>query len=393
MEIAYISMDPGVPVYGNKGCSIHVQEVLRVFKAMSAEIHLFTVKKGKQFLQEFNDVKLHLIDDLPKGDASHRELKAMALNIHLKNELEKQGGFDLIYERYSLWSYAAMQYGDANNIPSVLEVNSPLINEQKTHRELIHGEDAVAITKKSLNAADSVISVSDEVRKDYVNKYIDDKEKVHVISNGVNTTKFNSNIKPSMPSPKFTLGFVGSLKPWHGLDNLIEIFSLVNNKLPESRLLVVGDGTERDNLERKISEHDLAEKVVITGAVSHEQIPGLIASMDVALAPYPSTAEFYFSPLKIFEYMACGVAVVASDAGQISNIIKSKHDGLLCKAGDDVEFAQKIIELHDNSMLRKKLSKNALNSMEPYSWNNVVKKILGTVNIKSIDTDKVGAVK
>ena len=76
-------MDPGIPVYGNKGCSIHVQEVLRVFKSMSAEIHLFTVKKGKQFLQEFNDVKLHLIDDLPKGDASHRELKAMALNTRL----------------------------------------------------------------------------------------------------------------------------------------------------------------------------------------------------------------------------------------------------------------------------------------------------------------------
>jgi len=131
VRIAYISMDPGVPVFGDKGCSIHVQEVLRSFLKISDEISLFTVNLGKRFIEDLDGIKIHKIADLPKGDTENRELKAISTNIDLRMELEKYGKFDLVYERYSLWSHSAIDYAKQNNIPSVLEINAPLIDEEK----------------------------------------------------------------------------------------------------------------------------------------------------------------------------------------------------------------------------------------------------------------------
>ena len=104
---------------------------------------------------------------------------------------------------------------------------------------------------------------------------------------------------------------------------------------PDVRLVIVGDGPLRAELQRSLSERGLAGSVVFTGAVAHEEIPALIRQFDVALAPYPALDHpFYFSPLKLFEYMACGVPVVAANCGQIAELIRDGETGLLHAPGD-----------------------------------------------------------
>jgi glycosyltransferase involved in cell wall biosynthesis len=104
----------------------------------------------------------------------------------------------------------------------------------------------------------------------------------------------------------FTAEFVGTLKPWHGLSTLAEAFAILHGRDPTYRLLIVGDGPERGRLlgELRVRGEALPGAAQFTGAVSHEAIPGLLASMDVAVAPYPALPDYCFSPLKVCEYLA-----------------------------------------------------------------------------------------
>jgi len=182
-------MDPGVPVFGDKGCSIHVQEVLRSLLKISDGVDLFTVRLGNNYIADLDRIKVHKIAELPKGDTKSRERKAISINKDLKTALKDSGSYDLVYERYSLWSYAGIKFASENHIPSIIEVNSPLIVEQENHRELIHKKDAESISKQVFNYADSLIAVSKEIKQSYITDYVDNEEKVHIVPNGVNLQK------------------------------------------------------------------------------------------------------------------------------------------------------------------------------------------------------------
>src|SRR5262249_29832585 len=132
----------------------------------------------------------------------------------------------------------------------------------------------------------------------------------------------------------FTVGFLGTMKPWHGLPILLEGFELLARGHPECRLLLVGDGAARDDLAAQAAALGLSNAAHFTGAVAPGDVPGLLASMDVGVAPYPDLPNFYFSPLKVYEYMAAGLPVVASRLGQISNLIEPGVTGLLVPPGD-----------------------------------------------------------
>jgi glycosyltransferase involved in cell wall biosynthesis len=143
------------------------------------------------------------------------------------------------------------------------------------------------------------------------------------------------------------------------------------------RLLIVGDGPERTNLQRQLDAAGLGRVSELTGAVDPAKIPALIARMDVAVAPYPQQSGFYFSPLKIMEYMAAGRAVIASRIGDIDGLVTHEVDGLLCPAGDTQAFADAIIRLHRDPELRANLGFAARDkAVRELGWDSVVERIL-----------------
>src|SRR6266481_7827955 len=137
MRIAYITADPGVPVFGSQGCSIHVQEVLRALAGRGAEIELFATNCAGEPPPGLGKVRLHPLPPAPKGDLASREQKCLTANSALREALESEGPFDLVYERYSLWSFAGMEYARATATPGLCEVNAPLMEEQAEHRGLV----------------------------------------------------------------------------------------------------------------------------------------------------------------------------------------------------------------------------------------------------------------
>lgn len=381
-RVAYVSADLGVPVFGRKGCSIHVQEVIRAFRSMGLEIDLFTACPEGTPPSGLKDVVLHKLPAAAGPDRAAREQAALAANDVLQAALQREGPFDMVYERYSLWSFAGMEYARAAQVPGLLEVNAPLIEEQAQHRGLVDRASALQVAERVFAAADVLIAVSDAV-KSYLAQYPATAGRVHVIANGVNPNRFPLDLAPAWPRPAgtFTVGFVGTLKPWHGLATLAEAFALFHRANPMSSLLIVGDGPERERFQEDLAARGVREAAYFTGSVAPEEVPGLLASMDVGVAPYPLSQGFYFSPLKVYEYLAAGLPVVASSIGQLADLIEDGVSGLLCPPGDAVALAGALGRLSSDPAWRKRLGQAARATvLRRHTWDRVVQRIVGLAN-------------
>jgi len=183
---------------------------------------------------------------------------------------------------------------------------------------------------------------------------------------------------------KFVIGFVGTLKPWHGLSVLVEAFAVLRKEIPNAQLLIVGDGPEREKITADLITRGLTESVHLTGAVPAEEIPGLLASMNVAVAPYPKLDHFYFSPLKVYEYMAAGLPIVASKIGQIERIIEHEINGLLVTPGDANALADDLLKLGSEPEICRRVGHAARQSAQHHhTWDSVLDHVLKIAGLGS----------
>jgi glycosyltransferase involved in cell wall biosynthesis len=163
---------------------------------------------------------------------------------------------------------------------------------------------------------------------------------------------------------------VGGLRPWHGVEVLPELAEQLVRRHRKLRLVVVGEGQLRPFLEQGFAQRKLLERVVFTGTLAHEEVAAVIRQFDVAVAPYPQLDHFfYFSPLKIFEYMACGVAVVAANVGQVPEVLRDGKTGLLYPPGDMDALRKACDRLLGDPRLRQTLGRAAAKRVHThYTW-------------------------
>ncbi len=383
MKIAYICLDKGVPVFGEKGSSIHVQEVLNGLKKRNASIKLFTNKVGGDKPKELEGIQVY---DLPILDNSSKTRSFVdSENQKVTEIISREGPFDFFYERYSLWSFAAMEYAKSFNIPSVLEVNAPLIEEQTKYRGLKDPSVAKWVADRVFSATKEILAVSEGV-KSYLHSFSSARKKIHVIPNGVNPDRYHENKRTLdyTGDETFVIGFVGTLKPWHGLSMLVESFEFVHQQDPNTQLLIVGDGPEKNNIIQDLKDRNLLSATKFTGSVPHSEIPSLLSSMNVAVAPYPKIENFYFSPLKVFEYMMAGLPVVASNIGQLNDLIQNEKNGFLYPPENIETLSKILLRLKENSHLRQTIGTAAkAHIIQNHTWDIVVSQILSLSNLEN----------
>lgn len=271
-----------------------------------------------------------------------------------------------------------MERGAELGIPRLLEVNAPLIEEQAAHRGLGHRAEAEQVAARAFAGATALLAVSEEVAA-YLNRQAGARGRVHVVPNAVNPARFPPDLAPVLPSGPggFTVGFLGTLKPWHGVETLVLAFETIARNTPGSRLLLVGDGPQRESLEAIIRDRRLGESVLFAGAVAPVDVPAWLKSMDVAVAPYPHLDTFYFSPLKIFEYMAAGCAIVASRVGQITGILEDGATAILYPPGGISSLAEALDSLRRDPVRRAELGRAARRAaLARHTWRQVAGRIL-----------------
>ena len=378
MRIAYVCADAGVPVFGHKGCSVHVQEMVRAFQRHGASVELFATRVEGPPTPGLESLTVHRLPKVGDGDPVTHAADVAMLNRELAAALERARPYDLLYERYSLWSFAAMEHARAVGIPGLLEVNAPLIEEQAEHRGLRDVAGAERATALAFRAATALLAVSAEVAA-WLKRSSPEPRRVHVLPNAVDPERFRPDVPPTIPGPPgtFTLGFVGSMKPWHGLHVLIEAFALLHDRVAATRLLLVGGGPEDAAVRRALADRGLEPASRLVGAVAPDEVPGFITSMDTAVAPYADARTFYFSPLKVFEYLAAGRAVVASAVGQLKTVIRHGVNGLLCPPGDPEALAAVLQQLQREPGLRARLATGARASVVPrHTWDRQSARVL-----------------
>ena len=384
-RIAYVCVDPGIPVFGTKGASVHVQEVVREFIRRGADVTIFATRTGDDRPADLDCVEV-VHHPIKTKETAEREAAQGTVGSEFAFQITA-GGFDLVYERYSLFSTTLAQVSPAG-IPGILEVNAPLIDEQRTHRHLVDEKLAHRALVEQTSAAAHTIAVSARVA-DWVAETTGGAE-VTVVPNGVNTDRITPGVG-SLDGDRPIVAFVGTLKPWHGVETLLEAAALAQQ---DWDLRIIGHGPQGETLRARVEDAGLQHRVSFTGAVTPGAVPGLLTDCSIATAPYPAVPaeDSYFSPLKVYEYLAAGLPVVASAIGQIPQILDGTDAGVLVAPSDAQALADAIDGLVIDAERRQRMARNARTlAVLRHSWSKAVDTILSGVASQPVETAAVAA--
>ncbi len=366
MKLAYICADRGISLLGHKGASVHLRSLAAALAARGNEV-ILACRTSEGPNQPPPDVAVRV---MPASEDEHPKWI---------RELLRESGADVVLERYSLSSGPAAEAARAAGTPFVLEVNAPLVEEAARYRGLRDAETWRAREHAVLASADAVIAVSAGVRNHVVAAGVSAAH-VFVVHNGVDLAVFQKATgsaarQPGRVDNEVVVGFAGSLKPWHGVDVLLQAFAQVPGR---PRLLVVGDGPMRTDLEDLAASLDLTSRVRFAGAVPHAEMPGMLAAMDIGVAPYTAQDGFYFSPLKVAEYLAAGLPVVASDQGDLREIVGDA--GVLVPPDDIAALAAALARLCREPALRQTLSAAARVRAAAFDWFQVAGRVEAVIS-------------
>jgi glycosyltransferase involved in cell wall biosynthesis len=334
---------------------------------------------------------LALFDSYRLADAGYNNLK----------------GYDVIHERFNLLALGGAWASRRLGIPFVLEVNADLFEQRKFKgiperglRRLF----AVWATRLCFKSAAKIICISTDLKDHLHRQWNVEEHKLAVLPCAADVEAFRPNHGAELVRRSLGLTtepvviWVGGFYPWHDLDLLLESFTQVLQKQPRARLVLVGEGQTRTVVAQKIIRNGLQDAVIMTGAIAHTSVPEMVSIADVAVvpaAPVPASRGGTGTPLKLFEYMAAGKAIVATAQNQATEVIQDGHNGLLVEAGDVNRFAGAILTLLNDPEARGRLGQNARQqAIELYSWEEYTRRleqiylnVLGNAPSGSLETE------
>jgi len=343
-RFAYICADPGIPLPGAKGASNHVASVCRALRDAGLHGTIYAARAEGSTLEGFPLEPLPPDRERADETAAGREVRHFLTG--LRRDLEVPAACEFVYERYSLWHVGGLALARTTGVPFVLEVNSPLPDEQARYRALVHEQLACGVAELLMRQANAVVCVTPVVAQ-WVRELRGTESGVWVIPNGVDPTLFSPDGDANASdAAEPTIAFCGSFRPWHGVGDLLEAFRIVvAEHVPRARLLCVGDGPLRGEFERSVRDAGLGSRVHVTGLVPQEEVPRWLRRARIAVAPYPRIDDFYFSPLKIYEFLCMALPVVAAATGEIPSLVRDREHGLLYEPGRPRELARALAYL------------------------------------------------
>ena len=376
-------------VRSKDGQSVHIDEIITALNRLGHQVEVCAPSsyEDEEFGGESKSLNL-LKKSLPKVLYEVLELCYAVIDMYKLSIAVFRFKPDFIYERYNLFLPSGIWVKKIFSIPLLLEVNAPLYQERSQYGGISLKSLAQWTEKYAWRNADHVFVVT-EVLANYIRRINVPEKRITVTPNGVNLENFELNIDKKNLKRELgfdnciLLGFVGFVREWHGLDNVINL--IADNTDKKCVLYIIGDGPGKARLEYLANKKKVSNQVIFKGIVERNEIVKYISSFDIALQP--DVVE-YASPLKLFEYMICACSIIAPDTPNIREVLKDEENALLCNPSDFTEFTSALKKLTEDRQLRAKLGKNAYQTIisTPYTWTynaerviDIAKKLISNV--------------
>jgi glycosyltransferase involved in cell wall biosynthesis len=336
------------------GQSVHLEELMAALKARGHDILLVG---PKSFASAGFGSSNSVVDAIKRMvPAWLYELLEIAYNIKASSRLwaaVRDYRPDVIYERFSLFLFAGIWVRRLTGRPLLMEVNAPLYEERVRNDGLRLNRIGHMAQRALWRRADHLFPVT-KVLARTIENYGVPSDRITVIPNGIDPIRFPAVRREPRPDGRIVLGFTGFVRSWNAADRLIE-FAARHHQDHDIEVLIVGDGPARPSLEDAARQKGVADRVRFTGLVGRDAVMRHVASFDIAVIPGLTP---YSSPLKLFEYLQLGCAIVAPDMENIREVLTDGQDALLFSPDLPGAMEAAILKLCASAELRQRLGQS-----------------------------------
>jgi len=298
-----------------------------------------------------------------------------------KNNLEKEietvcknNNIDLIFSIFHPFhrvSHAAVKIGQKLKIPTLIKIDDAIYAKSSGIKSLQHKIENLS-NRKILQNADKIFVVNESVKKIIINKYKIKEKNISVIPNGINLKKFENKNKNKQ---NFTIVFSGVMYYHRGIDILLDSISEIILKIPNIRVMLLGDGPEMEKLKEISQKKNLINNIEFKGWINRNNIPNYLAASSIGIGPLMLTEVTKNAlPIKVLEYMASSLPIIAKSGTLPNDILNDGKNGFFINNSKDLAAKLELLSL--NEELLTNMGKESFNMIQKFDWKNIVSMIL-----------------
>lgn len=331
MKILYTAIDQPVP--GTKGGSVHVKAVADGLAALGHEVHVLASRGNGPF--PTGTTHWHAVDP-PFGSPRLRLLRAKPIRAYARRLRP-----DVVMERYHNFGGEGLLAAADVGALTVLEVNAPIIDHPGSPKRWLDRALLIQPMRRwrdwQCRRAGLVVTPLADIVPAWI-----PRERILEIEWGADTSRFRPGVTGEVPYTRrpgeTVVVFAGAFRAWHGAVHLVRAIAQLRSRgRADIAAVLIGDGPEAGRVRREAAA---IEGVTVVGSLPHERMPACLAAADIGVAPFdmsghgPLQIGFYWSPLKVFEYMASGLPVVAPNVERLNRLVRHGREGVLYDATD-----------------------------------------------------------
>ena len=385
MNILFIAYN--INLHSRTGDAVHVCELSKNMAALGNKITLIAgynpnFEKDPETIAGNPNIDLYYLKEPKIKYPRYKDVELLSVCL----KLAKKSSPDIIYERNFSCKIGAI-LKTILGVPLIVEINGVYEEEIRLEKGFLLSKKKIIsdwLKKAFYRRAETIITVSPLIKDKLIERYNLEGKDIEVVSNGADTELFcpldkdTSKTQLKLSQGAKYICFVGNLTAWQGLDSLINAAPLIIEQNPDIRFLIVGDGIMRGELERMTKENNTHEYFIFVGSVPFTDVPLYINSSELCVALFSLNRKC--SPLKVFEYLACGRPVIISDLGDDTQLFEKCAAVYFLRSQNPLDISNMVTDVLKKYCSEENSTKSRKFIVENYTWKDTARKVISICN-------------